>query len=232
MESSVVRMPLPEDATPGVDMTFETTIGEGRVLRLRTMFDQSTGLPEQKRILRGVLSIADAEKAHYELQDYRWQLRLKEKGLVRAEDDVESIVCGPAQLMLHYGFQERVRLTGEALRATAIATIWPLLCDSTGETPNDCFALASYQCRGEPILLTIIYSGTNQKTIGWNSRQWLSHKLWRARAEAEALEHRDLFDFIGLTARTPTLDEAAVALDKLMAAKNSHFEVRGPWPTR
>lgn len=91
MESSVVRMPLPEDATPGVDMTFETTIGEGRVLRLRTMFDQSTGLPEQKRILRGVLSIADAEKAHYELQDYRWQLRLKEKGLVRAEDDVKRL---------------------------------------------------------------------------------------------------------------------------------------------
>lgn len=75
----------------GCDVHFETTIGEGRVLRLSTTFFQGTPLETQKKVTRDILSIADAEKASYELGDLRWQLRLKEKGLKRCEEDVARI---------------------------------------------------------------------------------------------------------------------------------------------
>lgn len=75
----------------GVDAGFQTELGEGRVLTLRTTFFQGTAVEEQAKILRSLLSIADKEKANYELVGLRWQMLLKERGLRRAEEDVARL---------------------------------------------------------------------------------------------------------------------------------------------
>lgn len=76
---------------PGIDVHFETTIGDGRVMRVSTTFFQGTSLDDQRRIVREMMSVADGEKAAYEKSDLEWQRVVKRKALDRAEEDVKRI---------------------------------------------------------------------------------------------------------------------------------------------
>lgn len=91
-EPDVVKKTIEDDRTsPGVDVTFQTQIGEGRALSLRTMFPQNTPVEQQTAILTNVLLVADQQKARYELADLRWQLRLETRSLERCEDDLARL---------------------------------------------------------------------------------------------------------------------------------------------
>jgi|SRR5579864_1048421 len=76
---------------PGCDVSFEQTIGEGRVMRFSTTFFQGTPVGNQKEIVEHLLSIADHVKARYELHDLRAQLAIRETATARSEEDVKRI---------------------------------------------------------------------------------------------------------------------------------------------
>jgi hypothetical protein len=80
-----------EIVTPGVDVHFEQTIGEGRVMRFSTTFIQSIPLSAQQQVIEHCLDLADKVKARYELQDLEGQLVVREKALARSEEDVKVI---------------------------------------------------------------------------------------------------------------------------------------------
>lgn len=75
----------------GVNISFQTDLGEGRVLTMQTVLLRDETPEEQAGVLRSLLAMSDKEKAHYELVDMRFMVMLKERGMKRAEEDVERL---------------------------------------------------------------------------------------------------------------------------------------------
>jgi hypothetical protein len=80
-----------EIVTPGVDVHFEQTIGEGRVMRFSTTFIQGTPPKAQQQVIDHCLTMADKVKARYEMQDLEGQLAIRATALKRSNEDVAVI---------------------------------------------------------------------------------------------------------------------------------------------
>ena len=120
-------------ATPGVDIHFEQTIGEGRVMRFSTTFYQDTPAPAQQMVVEHCLDIADKVKARYELRDYQAQLKALEKAVARRTEDVERISGDnvkrrgeiKAQIAeLQDGAGQRIKTFEGAYRGTGRQGVW------------------------------------------------------------------------------------------------------------
>ena len=74
-----------------IDVGFLQTIGEGRQLTFRTMIDADMGIDEQKKAVRAMCGLADAEKAQYEMTEAEAKLSIQRRALKLAEDDVKNI---------------------------------------------------------------------------------------------------------------------------------------------
>ena len=80
-----------EEVIQSIDAGIVLVVGEGRQMTFRTLVDRALPLERQKQIVRDMCSLADTEKASYELADAEAKLLIQEKALALAEADVRNI---------------------------------------------------------------------------------------------------------------------------------------------
>lgn len=83
--------PQVDVGTPGIDITLTGNFGGDRQMAVRTMLVQDTPEADQHAIVDRVFRVFDRQKARYELEDLREELRKNHEALSRFEEDMPAV---------------------------------------------------------------------------------------------------------------------------------------------